>query len=52
VSNLRLVLIPPSAHAPRLEGAKNARLQRLDEHRWAIVFARLDRGVTQARVRF
>jgi hypothetical protein len=52
ISGLRLVLIPPDARSPRLEDAKGVRLQRLDEHRWAIVFPRLDKGAAQARVRF
>jgi hypothetical protein len=52
VKNLRLVLFPPAARPPSLAGTKDARLQRLDEQRWAIVLAELDKGVTQLRVRF
>lgn len=52
VRNLRLVLMPPEAQAPRLEAARGARLHQLDAHRWAIVFTQLDKGVTQVRVRF
>lgn len=52
VKNLRLVLIPPSPQSPSIDGAKAARLYKLDEHRWAIVLAQLDRGVTEIRVRF
>jgi peptidoglycan/xylan/chitin deacetylase (PgdA/CDA1 family) len=50
VSNLRLVLFAPDARAPQLDGS--GKLERLDEHRWAIVFPRLEKGATEARVRF
>jgi hypothetical protein len=52
VKNLRLVLMPPSALPPQLDDAAGARLYKLDAHRWAIVFAQLDKGVTEVRVRF
>jgi peptidoglycan/xylan/chitin deacetylase (PgdA/CDA1 family) len=52
VKNLRLVLIPPTARPPSLGSTKGARLQRLDEQRWAIVLAELEKGVTELRLRF
>jgi peptidoglycan/xylan/chitin deacetylase (PgdA/CDA1 family) len=52
VAGLRLVLVPPSSRPPTLEGAKEARLYPLDEHRWAIVFPKLDKGTTRLAVNF
>jgi peptidoglycan/xylan/chitin deacetylase (PgdA/CDA1 family) len=51
VTNLRLVLMPPGTQPPRLEGGQ-ARLEKLDAQRWALVFAELRRGVKEVRVRF
>ena len=52
VANLRLVLVPPYPRAPALEKGQEARLYKLDEQRWALVFPKLDRGRTSVRVRF
>lgn len=53
VEGLRLVLFPPGAQAPRLEGApRGARLERLDAHRWALVLPALPKGPSELRVAF
>jgi len=49
--NLRLVLFPPGPRAPQLEGDPAARLEKLDEHRWAIVLPRVEKGVTELALR-
>jgi peptidoglycan/xylan/chitin deacetylase (PgdA/CDA1 family) len=51
VQRLRLVLMPPTNVAPRLESGK-ATLERLDEHRWAIVLPALAKGETELRFAF
>jgi peptidoglycan/xylan/chitin deacetylase (PgdA/CDA1 family) len=52
VAGLRLLLVPPYPRAPTLEGANDARLHQLDQHRWAIVFPKLDKGTTHLAVKF
>jgi peptidoglycan/xylan/chitin deacetylase (PgdA/CDA1 family) len=54
VQRVRLVLFPPGpAQPPRLEaGQTNARLEKLDAHRWAIVLPELHKGDTELRVSF
>ena len=49
--NLRLVLFPPGIRAPLLEGDPAARLEKLDEHRWALVLPRVEKGVTELALR-
>jgi peptidoglycan/xylan/chitin deacetylase (PgdA/CDA1 family) len=51
VQRLRLVLMPPHAATPRLE-AGNAFLERLDQHRWAIVLPQVPKGESELRVGF
>jgi hypothetical protein len=51
IANLRIVVMPPSHTAPVVDGA-NARVYQLDAQRWAIVFPRLEKGVTELAVRF
>jgi peptidoglycan/xylan/chitin deacetylase (PgdA/CDA1 family) len=50
VKGMQLVLMPPSAKPPRLEGS--ARLERLDDYRWAIVLPELQPGASELRVTF
>jgi peptidoglycan/xylan/chitin deacetylase (PgdA/CDA1 family) len=52
VQGLRLVLIPPRPRAPALEGAKDARVEQLDDHRWALVFPKLEKGTTRLALNF
>jgi hypothetical protein len=51
ITNLRLVVMPPSSAAPQVDGAA-ARVVQLDPQRWAIVLPRLAKGVTELAVRF
>lgn len=51
IGNVRIVVIPPSQAAPQVDTA-GARVHQLDAHRWAIVFPRLEKGVTDLAVRF
>lgn len=53
VQRVKLVLFPPGAAQPRLEaGQTNARLEKLDAYRWAIVLPELHKGESELRVRF
>ncbi len=51
IANLRIVVMPPSLAAPMVDGA-SARIYQLDAQRWAVVFPRLEKGVTDLAVRF
>lgn len=51
ITNLRVVVMPPSNAAPQVEGAA-ARVYPLDQQRWAIVLPKLAKGVTELAVRF
>ena len=44
-------LFPPGIRAPLLEGDPAARLEKLDEHRWALVLPRVEKGVTELALR-
>jgi len=53
VRGLQLILVPPAGVAPRLAApGSSARLQRLDEFRWAIVLPQLAAGASELRVQF
>jgi hypothetical protein len=53
VQKLQLILVPPGAATPQLEDNDAlARLERLDDFRWAIVLPKLAGGKTQLRVQF
>jgi len=53
VSALQLVLIPPGAGEPRLEAAAlPARLEKLDDHRYAIVLPDVPAGKSELSVVF
>ena len=53
VRGLQLILIPPAGAAPQLApNATSARLERLDEYRWAIVLPELEAGASELRVSF
>ncbi|MFN2645782.1 MAG: polysaccharide deacetylase family protein [Burkholderiales bacterium] len=51
VRNAQLILIAPPGSTPRLVGL-SARLERLDDYRWAIVLPELRAGRAELRVRF
>ncbi len=51
LTNLRIVVMPPTHAAPVVDAA-TARVHQLDAQRWAIVFPRLEKGVTELAVRF
>jgi len=51
VQGLQLVLVPPPGVEPRLDaGTSAARLERLDDYRWAIVLPKLQSGTGELRV--
>lgn len=53
VRGLQLIVIPPPAARPRLaSGAPLARLEKLDDYRWAVVFEELPKGRTALAVAF
>jgi peptidoglycan/xylan/chitin deacetylase (PgdA/CDA1 family) len=53
VKRVKLVLIAPDARTPRLEaGADIARLEKLDDYRWAIVLPELRQGDSELRIGF
>jgi peptidoglycan/xylan/chitin deacetylase (PgdA/CDA1 family) len=53
VKHVQLVLIPPTARAPKLDsGSEIARLQPLDGYRWAIVLPELRGGEGELRISF
>jgi len=53
VRGLQLILIPPAGAAPLLApNATSARLERLDDYRWAIVLPELEAGASELRVSF
>jgi peptidoglycan/xylan/chitin deacetylase (PgdA/CDA1 family) len=53
VRGLQLILVPPAGVAPRLATpASSARLEQLDEFRWAIVLPELAVGASELRVQF
>jgi hypothetical protein len=43
--------MPPGDNAPRLQSG-NARIERLDAHRWAIVLPEVAKGRSELRLRF
>jgi hypothetical protein len=53
VQNLQLILVPPGGATPQLaDNDALARLERLDDFRWAIVLPKLAGGKAQLRVQF
>lgn len=53
VKRVKLVLMAPDARPPRLEaGADIARLEKLDDYRWAIVLPELREGDAELRIGF
>jgi polysaccharide deacetylase len=53
VRNAQLILIAPRAATPQLlAGDSSARLERLDDYRWAVVLPELPAGAAELRVNF
>jgi len=53
VRDLQLILLPPGAATPQVEtNGTSARLERLDDFRWAIVLPELAAGATELHVKF
>jgi hypothetical protein len=53
VHGLQLILIPPTAGTPQLvANGTSARLERLDDYRWAIVLPELAAGAAELEVKF